>query len=411
MTRPTLSICIPTYNRGAFLEDLLSRLSSWHFDFPIEVVVSDNASTDNTQEIVKAAIARGQPVSYHRHGKNQGALANIFSAYRRASGEYVMYVADDDLLIPEAVCQTVRFLQANPRVVAAYAPWVIYDDVKGEELGQFYSLPSDVVFEQDQDAELLQFVVQRHVFPEIFILRGDAVGVFTNVGHFSFQHFVDFTRIYGRGPVAFLTKPFYRSVTNSRHRRDREQMGIEHVMTEWDDYRGGLEYFIYHLLKRNGQASSPEGGQTLRTMIEAFLDARMSVAQRLWLGRHDFLRAYEILCRRRFLNPLLVAEEANQIGNLRQLVVWQILARLAGMIAGIERIVLGDIDVTNVEGMLRQCGLDPRIAVVEPPAEPTAHVLQTTLVLIQQQANRQRYLDQGYPRGLIVTQDDLAAAL
>lgn len=411
MTPATLSICIPTYNRAVFLEALLSRISDWDFGFPIEIVISDNASTDNTQDVVQAAIARGQPVSYHRHQQNQGGFPNFFSAYHRAAGEFVMYLADDDLLNPDRVGETVRWLQNNPLVVAAFTPWVLYDDMTSQEGAQFYSHPSDVVFAQDQSVELLQFVVQRHIFPEIFILRGDAVGVFTNVGHFSFQHFVDFTRIHARGPVAFLTKPYYRSVTNSRFHRGREQMGIEHVMTKWDEYRGGLEYFVYHFLARSGQAAAPDGAQTLRAMIDGFLDARMSVAQRLWLSRHDFLRAYEILCRRRFLNPGLVAAEADKTGNLRQLVVWQILARLAAMIAGIERIVLGDIATANVEDILRQCGLDRRIAVVAPPQAPTAHELQTGLVLIQQEANRQKFLDQGYPRGLIISQDDLTAAL
>ena len=48
MTDVTLSICIPTYNRAAFLDYSLSNLAAARFPFPIEIVISDNASTDET---------------------------------------------------------------------------------------------------------------------------------------------------------------------------------------------------------------------------------------------------------------------------------------------------------------------------------------------------------------------------
>lgn len=412
MTDPVLSICIPTYNRADFLDYLLTDIAASRFPFPIELVISDNASTDSTRAVVERHTANGLAISYYRHDSNKGSTANYFSVYRRARGKFVMYLADDDLLIPEAVSEAVGFLVDNPRVLAAYAPWVLFDDVAKTVCGQFYNVEQNVVFEPGQSAELLKYVVDRHVFPEIVIFRAEAVRSLITVGNFCFQFFVDFAHVFTRGPIAFLSKPFYRSVTASHLRRDGEQAGMEHVMTQWDSYRGGLEYFIYKCLLRAGLATTAAEEQSLRATINAFVDVRMRVAQRLWLGRNDFIRAYEILCRRRFFNPALVAEEAAEIGNLQQMVVFQTLARLTNSIVDVEQILLGDLPEGGiVEPMLRNCGLDQRIRVLTAPEAPSKDDQRTAVVLLQLETNRQKFVDQGYQPGLIVSQVDLSAVL
>ncbi|MGO7668128.1 hypothetical protein ACC697_38115, partial [Rhizobium ruizarguesonis] len=57
-------------------------------------------------------------------------------------------------------------------------------------------------------------------------------------------HFLD------QGAVSFLQRPLYRSIVNSAIARDRQQEGTNDVMTSWDRYRGGLEYFLYMGVKR-----------------------------------------------------------------------------------------------------------------------------------------------------------------
>lgn len=412
MTDPVLSICIPTYNRADFLDYLLTDIATSRFPFAIELVISDNASTDSTTAVVERHAAKGLPISYYRHDTNKGSTANYFSVYRRARGQFVMYLADDDLLLPEAVAETVAFLSANPRVLAAYAPWVLFDDLTKTASTQFYNVEQDIVFEPGQDAQLLKYIVDRHIFPEIVIFRAEAVRSLITVGNFCFQFFVDFTHVYARGSIAFLTKPFYRSVTASHLRRDGDQAGIEQVMTQWDSYRGGMEYFVYKCLLRAGLTTTAAEEQSLRATINAFVDVRMRVAQRLWLGRNDYIRAYEILCRRRFFNPALVAEEAKEIGNLQQMVVFQTLARLTNSIVDVQQLLLGDLPADGiVEPMLRTCGLDQRIRVLAAPETPSTDDQRSSIVLLQLETNRQKFVDQGYQPGLIVSQLDLSAVL
>ena len=411
MTDVTLSICIPTYNRAAFLDYSLSNLAAARFPFPIEIVISDNASTDETPAVVKKHVEAGVPISYYRQTTNKGSTSNYLSVYRRARGKFAMYLADDDLVIPDSVAQAVEFLKAHPSVQAAYSPWVLFDDVKKVEAGQFYKVDEDCIFSPGQDAHLLKYVVDRHVFPEIVIYRSSAIRGLIAQGNFCFQFFVDFAHVFARGPIAFLAKPFYRSVTISPLRTGEIQSGIDHVMNRWDDYRGGLEYFVYRCLSRAGMIASDRDSKQIRQAIDQFLDVRMSVAQRLWLARGDYARGYEILCRRRFYNPDLVAGEADRIGSLKKLVQIQTMARLTNAIVGVDHLLVPESSAKALEPALRHCGLEERIAVKGIPAQPTEQDRESSIVLLEDETSRQKYIDQGYAHGLLVSQADLAAVL
>ncbi len=412
MVAAKLSICIPTYNRANFLDYLLGQFSDWDFGFSVEIVISDNGSTDTTQDVVAAHKARGLPITYFRRSENKGSMANYFTVLSRAGGEFLLYLADDDLIVPEAIRDTVRFLSNNPDIQAAYAPWQLFDDKAKVSSGLFYAVEGDRVFRHGEDLELLSYVIQRHIFPEIAIYRTAAAQQLICEGNFIFAHFLNFALVYALGPVAFLKQPFYRSVTNTPLRRQGDQAGIEHVMTQWDSYRGGLEFFVYRCMRRAGSPIQQEHKPVILSAIAAFLDVRMSVAQRLWLSRNEFVKAYEILCRRRFMSPDLVTAEAAQCGNLRQLVAFQTFARLANAIVDVTSVVVGDIAEVNViEQTLRICGLEERIAVRAAPSSPTVADKHSSLVFLQHDASRGRYLAEGYLPGMIKSMENLSHIL
>ncbi|WP_054692472.1 glycosyltransferase family 2 protein [Geotalea toluenoxydans] len=102
-----LSICIPTYNRAVFLDELLASIASQvsieHTPL-LEVCVSDNASTDDTA----AVVARWQshlPVNlvYHKNSENLGADRNYLQAVAIASGDFCWLMGSDDRLEPGAI--------------------------------------------------------------------------------------------------------------------------------------------------------------------------------------------------------------------------------------------------------------------------------------------------------------------
>jgi glycosyltransferase involved in cell wall biosynthesis len=246
-----LSICIPTYNREAHLRKALSYCEAhYDFEFPYEIVISDNASTDDTSGVVGDFIAKGLPIRYHRRAVNGGAGPNLTCAFHHAVGTYSIYLADDDLLIPDGVKAAVAYLDAHPDVTVCHAPWYLHDEVAKKDISQFYAVDADRKFSQGSFAEVFQFIYERHIFPEIGIYRASALRSAWVPRDFCFWAFTNLAHFLDLGAVAFLKRPFYRSVVVSEIGQGRQQLGFEEVMVAWDKYRGGLEYFLYTGVRR-----------------------------------------------------------------------------------------------------------------------------------------------------------------
>ncbi len=97
ITPPRLSICIPTYNRGAYIGQTIQSILD-RTDATVEIVVSDNASADETRQVVERLRAQ-RPIVYHRFDENVGADRNFLQAVSLASGDYCWLFGSDDQLI------------------------------------------------------------------------------------------------------------------------------------------------------------------------------------------------------------------------------------------------------------------------------------------------------------------------
>lgn len=99
-----ISICIPTYNRAEHLTNCLQSIilnkSRSKIDF--QVCVSDNCSTDETEDVVRRAQA-SIAIKYHKNPRNLGIPRNFLNVVEMADGEFVWLLGDDDLLLPSAL--------------------------------------------------------------------------------------------------------------------------------------------------------------------------------------------------------------------------------------------------------------------------------------------------------------------
>lgn len=109
---PVLSICIPTYNRLPYLRELLGFL------FPqidlvgkgvVELVVSDNVSTDGTADYLRSM--RKAYLRWWTNETNIGGDRNFLKCIQEAEGDYVWLVGDDDLIAPDAVGRVLRCVE------------------------------------------------------------------------------------------------------------------------------------------------------------------------------------------------------------------------------------------------------------------------------------------------------------
>jgi abequosyltransferase len=96
---PKLSLCIPTYNRAGFIGDTLDSIISQASD-DVEIVISDNASTDNTQELIKYYQRKFPRIRYFRWETNMGPDQNFMKVVELAHGEYCWLMGSDDAIAP-----------------------------------------------------------------------------------------------------------------------------------------------------------------------------------------------------------------------------------------------------------------------------------------------------------------------
>jgi GT2 family glycosyltransferase len=115
---PRVTVGVPTYNRaGSLARALESVLAQTHAD--LELVVSDNASTDGTPATCAAFAERDDRVRVLRQPRNLGLTENFNRLLREAAGEIVMVLADDDWLEPTYVEHCLAALDADPGLVLA----------------------------------------------------------------------------------------------------------------------------------------------------------------------------------------------------------------------------------------------------------------------------------------------------
>ena len=157
-----LSVCIPTYNRARRVEQAVrSVLASDRDD--IEVVVSDNASTDDTLE--RLAAIDDPRLRVQPNPENFGPLRNFLLALSRAEGEYCLLHSDEDTVEADAVSALIDFLAANPEVgsgIASVEGSVVFEETEvfaaGRDalvasgrgytyLGGFFYRTADIPFE------------------------------------------------------------------------------------------------------------------------------------------------------------------------------------------------------------------------------------------------------------------------
>lgn len=128
MQQPKISILIPTYNYARFIgQTLQSLLKQDYTDF--EVIISDDASTDDTEAVVRQHIGHDPRFVFHRHTNNLGMVANWNWCLAQAKGEYVQYLFGDDFFISPATLSTLaNALDHHPNAALAVSARRVADE-------------------------------------------------------------------------------------------------------------------------------------------------------------------------------------------------------------------------------------------------------------------------------------------
>lgn len=120
LARAVVSIGLPVYNGAGYVAESIESLLGQTYQ-NIELLISDNASTDGTGAICEAIARRDPRVKYERLPVNIGGVRNHTRVVERASGDFFMWASCDDRWLPTYVERCVEVLTADPGVVLAYA--------------------------------------------------------------------------------------------------------------------------------------------------------------------------------------------------------------------------------------------------------------------------------------------------
>jgi glycosyl transferase family 2 len=123
---PRVTIGMPVFDGARYMAETIDTILGQDFA-DLELVISDNASTDATEEIARGYAARDPRVRYVRNERNLGAARNYNQLVTFARGEYFKWAGYDDLLAPSYLGRCVEVLDAEPEVVIAYPRTSIID--------------------------------------------------------------------------------------------------------------------------------------------------------------------------------------------------------------------------------------------------------------------------------------------
>lgn len=189
-----VSVITPTHNRADFLERVWSGLDSQtNRDF--EWIVSDDGSTDNTEEVVRRLAAKSDfPVLYIKADRQVGKIRVDNEGVRRACGEFIVWCDSDDYLLPGAVSRLLHCWETIPAldrqdyvgvtalcttsngVTANPFPDEAYKDVSWNDLAARHRIKTDLLFFVRSDA------LKGTPFPEVDLVIPESV-VWSALGH------------------------------------------------------------------------------------------------------------------------------------------------------------------------------------------------------------------------------------
>lgn len=173
-----LTVVIPTYNRAQDLEECLSYVIPQVLPYKnkVHIYISDNASTDNTKDVIKELITEySDIITYYCQKENLTASPNYNDAVHRVDSEYVYMLSDDDFIVPECITFMLRCIEEYPDVEYFYLNQYLadtdmhrvrlYTDKIGKDYVKVYESGGDLIREHFNGPSCISSnMFKRHVW-------------------------------------------------------------------------------------------------------------------------------------------------------------------------------------------------------------------------------------------------------
>jgi glycosyltransferase involved in cell wall biosynthesis len=238
---PTVSVVIPTFNRANFLERAVrSVLSQMYRDF--EIIIVDDASTDNIQEMLNEKFKQEIDAGVLRHVKNEKNIERSRSRNKGmdlARGEYIALLDDDDVWLPYHLEQTVNFLENNNNVGCVFSNFIMIPEFDLKNIRVRFN---DIVSDRYTD---LCIVGELGATPTAVFRRN----IYKRLGGFNeFIHYLEdrefFSRISMNCKIGFIAEP---TVCTYRHSGSYSRPSPEQKENVWNIIEGNAKKYNFHL--------------------------------------------------------------------------------------------------------------------------------------------------------------------
>ncbi|WP_242131694.1 glycosyltransferase family 2 protein [Aestuariivivens marinum] len=160
--QPLVSICIPTYNGAKYIaEAMTSAIAQTYAN--LEIIVSDDASVDNTLEIVQSFQVNTSVLLYVYQHQPQGIGANWNYCVKQAKGEYIKFLLQDDILEPDCIARMVDMAQKHPNIGLVYCKRQFLFDTLTPKIQDFIGFYGDL-HSYWQDVLVMEGVINSRVY-------------------------------------------------------------------------------------------------------------------------------------------------------------------------------------------------------------------------------------------------------
>jgi glycosyltransferase involved in cell wall biosynthesis len=153
-TAPRLSVGLPVYNSSSYVAESIEALLGQSFD-DFELIISDNASTDDTGDICQRYARQDSRIRYFRQAKNVGLAPNHNFCVEQARAELFKWAAGDDLYHRDLLLRCVEVLDERPEVVLAHSYTAIIDGAGQVYQANEYPLATSAAYAPERFHSLL----------------------------------------------------------------------------------------------------------------------------------------------------------------------------------------------------------------------------------------------------------------
>jgi glycosyltransferase involved in cell wall biosynthesis len=214
--KPLVSIALPVYNGARLIDRAIeSILDSDLRD--LELIITDNASDDDTERICRTAAAADSRVHYLRRDANIGAAPNFNDAFRRCRGKYFKWAAHDDELERSYLSRCIEVLEQDEGLVLCHTRAAMIDEA-GNVVGEF---DLDATFDQPRVVDRCRMIVDAYDFSAIWgVMRRDVVEKTRCIPRYCGSDRMFLVEMAMHGQIRILSDPLFRwRVNESCYRR------------------------------------------------------------------------------------------------------------------------------------------------------------------------------------------------